>query len=145
MLLDFLQVKLSQGFICKLLHIPQKLVVNTTLSNYYPRTQHDPVILFHSVVYMHIENPSHNLFNNHWASVILQTLWYVLEELLRISIPALEDFGVHSGPRVSIIPVLSQLYLLHINFFISSSKEALSLVPCNTLNFHMEQSSVSLL
>ena len=37
MLLEFLQVKLSQGFTCKLLHIPQKLVVNTTLSNYYPK------------------------------------------------------------------------------------------------------------
>ena len=64
---------------------------------------------------------------------------------MRICIPALEDFGVYSGARVSIIPVLSQLYLLHINFFISSSKEALTLVPCNMLDFHMEQSSVSLL
>lgn len=53
MLLEFLQVKLSQSFICKLLHIPQKLVVNPTLSNYYPRTEHEPVILFHSVAHMH--------------------------------------------------------------------------------------------
>lgn len=53
MLLEFLQVKLSRSFICKFLHIPQKLVVNTTLSN-YPRTEHEPVILFHSVVHMHI-------------------------------------------------------------------------------------------
>lgn len=93
------------GFLCKLLCIPQKLVVKKTLSNYYPRTKDNQVILFWQYSTQKWEiHPIICSTNNYWASVIFKTLWQVPEKFWdeNHGIPALEEFVVYSRGKNSV-------------------------------------------